>query len=367
MKIVRILHVVSTMDRAGQETLIMNLYRNINRDKIQFDFLCTNNKKGDYDSEIASLGGNIYYLNYNKLKNPILKHLNWIINYKKFFMTHPTYQIVHFHNYHAFDVLLQVLGAKLGKVKSVIVHSHNTNARHPILHKISRRILKIFNIKRLACSTDAGRWMYGRTKFQVIKNGIQVKDFIFNTVDREKIRESLNIKKDEILIIHIGRFNYQKNHIFILKIFNELIKKNSKFKLLLVGKGELEPDIRNLVNIYNINENVLFIGTRNDIPQLLSASDCFFFPSLFEGLGVVAIEAQTNGIPVVFSDSIPKEAIICENIRRLSLNAPIEDWINALKDQSTKGHLENNYLKINQNGYNIKESASQLSNLYLSC
>lgn len=352
------------MDRAGQETLIMNLYRHIDRNKFQFDFLCTTNKIGDYDDEIKKLRGIIYYLPQSKITIPHLHNLGIISNYRNFFKKHPEYRIVHFHNYHAFSVLIQVLGAKLGGVKSIIVHSHNTSAPNSKVHKIVKPILKLFNIYRLACSKPAGKWMYGNSKFKVLNNGINTSSYLFNDNNRLKIRKELGIDSDTKLICHIGRFNYQKNHKYILDIFSELLCEDSNFQLILIGKGELELEIEQYAETLGIKDKILFAGIREDIPDILSGSDVFLFPSIFEGLGIVMIEAQANGIPIVCSSVIPEEAILCNNIKSLSLLDSLSSWVQAIRSQAYEKHDTNNQVMIYNAGYDILDSTSLLSHIY---
>lgn len=362
----RILHVVSCMDRAGQETLIMNLYRNIDRSRFQFDFLCTVEKKGEYDDEIRSLGGKIHYLPESSIKIPHLHNIGTILNYKSFFNCHPEYQTVHFHNYHAYSVLIQVIGSKLGKVKNIIVHSHNNNAPNPRIHNIAKPLLKPFKITRLACSVSAGKWMYGDSSFEVLKNGIESEKYIYSSEQRSDIRKELKITENEKLICHIGRFNYQKNHKFLLNVFKELLSIDDNYKLLLIGKGELENEIKDLSKSLGLSEKVIFAGSRSDIPKILSASDVLFFPSIFEGLGIVMIEAQANSLPIVCSDVIPSEAILCNDVKRLSLkNNSLKDWANAVINEANSDRKLNGLALVRHSGFDILNSAKKIMSIYL--
>ena len=360
----RILHVVSLMNRAGQETLIMNLYRNINRNEFQFDFLCTLSGKGDYDDEIETLGGKIYYLPKSSIPIPHLYNLGTIWNYKAFFKSHSEYAIVHFHNYHAYSVLIQILGAKLGGVERIFVHSHNTYAPNPHIHKFVKPLLKLFTCNRLACSVPGGYWMFGNSDFVVINNGIDITQFQFDLNDRERIRKEFNVCDSEKLICHIGLFNYQKNHDFILKIFSGLQQYETNYRLLLVGTGELEEHIIQLTKTLGLSDKVIFAGIRSDVSKLLSACDVFFFPSLFEGLGIVLIEAQANGLPIVCSDAIPQEAIVCENVIKLNFAVSENIWQKALIAQTKQEHNVNNYMFVKEANFDISSSAKQLEMLY---
>lgn len=354
------------MDRAGQETLIMNLYRNVDREEIQFDFLCYSNKKGDFDDEIRELGGHIHYLPAPKIKIPHLHNLGTIINLREFFKTHKEYQIVHFHNYHAFSVLIQLIGAKWGDVKNIIVHSHNTNAPNPLIHKLSRPILNLFKFHKFACSNDAGLWMFGHgSKYTVIKNGIDVNAFIFNKDDRVRIREELGLLEKNI-ILHIGRFNYQKNHKFIIEVFEKILTEQPNTHLLLVGQGELRREIETLVESKRLNHNVTFLGMRSDVPALLSASDLFLFPSLFEGLGIALIEAQASGIRILTTSNLPQETVYCNNAIQLPTNNNTEIWANKALELLQKYERKNMLEKVVAAGYDIKEVSNNLSEFYTS-
>lgn len=361
----RILHVVSSMDRAGQETLIMNLYRDVNKNQIQFDFLCTDPKKGDFDDEINSLGGRIFHLTRTNMKIPHLRTLEYVYKYKDFFSNHPEYQIVHFHNYHAYSALIQIIGAKLGNVRDIIVHSHNTSAPHSKIHKIFRPVLNLYNIQRFACSNEAGKWMYGNKKFTVIKNGIDFSQFKYNEKDRKRVREQLMIDEFENVVCHIGRFNYQKNHKRLITIFKEILILQPKSTLLLVGQGELRNEIMSEINRLELSNKIRFLGSRNDIPAILSASDVFLFPSLFEGLSVVLIEAQANGIPIVCSDINTDEGLFTNNICKLPLKLDDKFWASKVLEYSKLGHSINNEGLDNTSGFNIKSSTKNLTTLYL--
>lgn len=366
MEPIKVLHVVSKMDRAGQETFIMNVYRHIDRQKIQFDFLCSDSTAGDYDNEIRSLGGQILYLHQSKINIPYVTYLGVIRSYMRFFREHPEYKIAHFHNYHAFGVLLQVLGAKLGRVKHIFVHSHNTNAPHPTLHKISKQLLKLFDIKRVACSEPAGQWMFGSkcNDFIVLKNAIEPSLFVFNAKDRERIKDELCLQ-DKKIILHIGRFNYQKNHMFLLRLYEQIHKKCPNTRLLLVGRGELEEQVRKWVHDKNLDDAVSFLGIREDIPALLSASDLFVFPSLFEGLSVVLVEAQANGIDILATPNLAKETIYAKNVYQIPLNS-IDSWKNKSVELLSREHIRSDMTSLVKDaGFDINLLAIDLTQIYL--
>lgn len=363
---IEVLHSVSVMNRAGQETLLMNILRNINRQQIHFSFLCSLPNKGDYDDEIETLGGKIFHLPSNYLQK--IKYLNYlgdIYAYFHFFKKHPELQIFHIHNYHAFTTYIQVVGAKLAGVHSIIVHSHNSSAPHKRLHYLFRKLLLICNIERLACSDVAGKWMFGLNKsYEIINNGIILNSFLYSGDKRKNLRQEWGISDQEYVIGHIGRFNYQKNHSFLLKIFKEIKKLNEHSHLFLVGTGELEEDIKLEVEHLGLNNSVHFLGVKSNVPDLLSAFDLFLFPSLFEGLSVVLIEAQANGLPCLISDTNSSEVMLTPNIQMASLNEPPMDWAKKAILCIRKLKRLNNIDLLRKKGYDINATTDYLSSKY---
>lgn len=368
---VNVLHSVSVMDRAGQETLLMNVFKKIDRSKINFSFLCTNPKKGDYDSEIIELGGEIHVLPNNKkiCKVPFVKYAYQIYIRYSFFKKHKEYQIFHIHNYHAFSSWIDIVAAKLGGVENIILHSHNSDAPHRTLHKIFRVVVNKMKITRLACSDLAAEWMYGKKYVHnhpiiIIKNGIEAKKFQYNEKVRNSIRNTLAIDKDKLIIGHVGRFNYQKNHKFIINTFREILKKNKNAELWLIGQGELEDTIKHQVKELKIQDYVKFLGIREDVDELLQAMDVFFFPSLFEGFGIVLIEAQATGLPCVTSTEVPESVKVGEHITFLNLKDDVENWVNALLGSKNK-ERKNEYKKIVEKGFDIEETVKTLEKIYM--
>lgn len=360
----RILHVVSKMDRAGQETLIMNLYRNIDRTKIQFDFLCTNPDKGDYDDEIVSLGGIIHILPTQKKAIKYFDYIRSVFSTANY-LRQLNYNTIHLHNYHAFSSLIWVSAAKLAGIENIILHCHNTCAPRPSLHKICRPLLNLFSFNRFACSRDASRWMYGNKESKIILNGIEPKKFEFNLEQRNILRRELGLKDSTTAILHIGRFNYQKNHIYLLDIFKAFHNFHPDSKLLLIGKGELETDIKGHISSLDLNDGVELLGIRNDIPSILNACDLFLFPSLFEGLSVVLVEAQASGIPILTTKNLAAETIFSNNVKQLELSQGIGDWANAIESTIKLGRNISTFKTIGDSGFDIKMVTEDLQNFYL--
>lgn len=362
----RILHVVGIMDRAGAETMIMNIYRTVDRSRLQFDFLCVLPRKGDYEDEILSLGGKVFHLGRQRIRIPFLHYLSKIHYYSVFFKYHPEYHIVHFHNSHACSVVIQLAGAVAGNVIHKIVHSHNTSAPVPLLHTLFRPLIRCFDIHRMACSTDAAIWMFGKRVKDtlIIKNGIPIDKFAFQLEDREKIREELALSGKKV-ILHVGRFSPQKNHAFIIQVFREIVRSRPDTHLLLAGDGELLEVIKEMTEKNALSDKVTFLGNRKDIPALLSASDIFLFPSLFEGLSVVLIEAQTNGISILTTTNLAKETIFSSHVRQLSTDELPQRWAEEAIRLIEEYPYRNIASEVSDNGFDIKTIARDLQQYYL--
>ena len=357
---IRVLQCVNDMHRAGLETMLMNYYRNIDRTKIQFDFLTHRPDKSDYDDEILSLGGKVYYA-------PRLYPQNYPAYFKymkKFFAEHPEYQIVHSH----IDSMsyLPLLAAKKAGVPIRIAHSHNTS-----IDKDFKYILKQYFRKKItkaanyycACGQEAGEFLFPRKSFTFIPNAIEVDEFLYNKEIRDKKRKDLGLT-NEFVVGHVGRLSYQKNHELLIKVFNELHKKDANTILLLIGVGEKEDEIKKQVHELKLDECVRFLGNRDDVNELYQAMDVFVMPSLFEGIPVVGVEAQFAGLPCVFSDKVPVEVKFSSKTQFVGLNSKLEDWIKAIeKYKGTEKNIAAAALENSQ--YDIKKAYAILQNYYL--
>ena len=345
----------------GAESLIMNLYRNIDRNKVQFDFVVHTKDKCDYEDEINALGGKIYRI--EQISRHPIKNM---IQLKKIFKDNKDiYQTIHRHTDSSI-VFTDLLVAKLMGIKNRYVHSHNTKvSKGKIIHLFFRPVLNLLATRRFACSQDAGKWLFGSKKdFTVIPNGIEIDKYKFNPKVRKEVRKELNIDDDEILIGHVGRFQNVKNHNFLIDIFYEL-QKDIKSKLVLVGDGELQRTIKEKVKELKIENKVLFLGLRNDVNRILQGIDLFVFPSYYEGLPLTLIEAQASGLNILASDTITKQCNITGSIEFLSLNKGKLIW-----KQKILNMLENNKRKLDitslyENGFDSKETAKKLQLLYL--
>lgn len=366
---IRVLHVIGVMDRAGAETFIMNVYRNIDRSKIQFDFLVHTEKEGDYDKEIKQLGGKIYSLpRYTVLNYPIYKK-----KCDDFFSEHPEYQIVHGHIGSCAPIYLQI--AKEHGCFA-IAHSHSCMCQgrglYSFIFSIMAKPVAHIADHFLACSDDAGIDRFGpriikQENYQTIKNGIELGRFAFSLEKRKETRRRLGIDDSTPVFIHVGRFNSVKNHSFLLEVFEKILRILPNSILLLIGKGELERDIRKQIEQINITENVLLLGSQSNVSPYLSAADVFIFPSISEGLSISTIEAQASGLPCVVSSGVPDEALILPHVSKLDLELGPDEWAKECVAQYQERRITlrpDSALNMKQYEYDITDTARELQCLY---
>lgn len=357
---IRILQCVNDMHRAGLETMLMNYYRNIDRTKIQFDFLTHRPYRSDYDDEIEKMGGKVYYAPRLYPQN-YPAYFKWM---KNFFKEHPEYKVVHSH----IDTMsyLPLLAAKKAGVPIRIAHSHNTSLDRDFKYLLKQYFrLKINSVctYRLACGEDAGKFLFGDRSFKVIPNAIDAEKFYFNEELRNKKRKELGINS-EFVVGHVGRLSYQKNHKFLIDIFKELLRKEPESLLLLVGVGEKEQEIRNQVENLGIDDKVRFLGNRSDVNELYQAMDVFVMPSFFEGIPVVGVEAQFAGLPCIFSDKVPREVRFTDNCAFLPLSKSPDIWVNDILKDYNNCRLKQ-FHNFKDSVYNIEYSHTLLENVYL--
>lgn len=361
---IRILHVFGALDRGGAETMIMNLYRKIDRRKIQFDFIIHTNKNCDFNDEIKLLGGRIYHIPRYKGTN----HFQYTKAWHIFFKDNPEYKIIHGHVRSTASIYL-----KIAKEYDLITisHSHNTSSGigiSSIVKKILQYPIRYTADYLFACSKPAGEWLFGKRacqkdNFIILNNAIDAEKFVFNEFVREGMKKSLDIDNDKFVVGHIGRFHPQKNHNFIVDIFKQVYDQDNKAVLLLVGDGDLRTKIEKKVMDLGLADNVVFTGVRSDIPELMQVMDIFLFPSLYEGLGIVAIEAQAAGLKCIVADTLPNEAFVTDLIQKIPLNKNAQDWANTVL--KTKNYTKRNtYNEIESKGFVITDTADTLQSFY---
>ncbi|MDQ0198788.1 glycosyltransferase family 1 protein [Neobacillus ginsengisoli] len=360
----RILHVVVNMNRGGAETLIMNLYRNIDRSKVQFDFLTC--KEGVFDSEILKMGGNVHRIPYIS----DVGHFKYVNELDHFFSANNQYKIVHSHMDKMTGLVLR--SAKRAGIPIRISHSHNTSSEGGFAARVYKWYIGKYILTSatnlFACSNKAADWLFtGKSNSaKILKNGIESEKFAYSPKIRKEIREELNLT-NQFVIGHIGRFAHQKNHHFLIEIFSNFSQINNDSVLILVGDGPLRVDIEKQVRDLNLVDKVKFVGIRSDIHRLLQAFDVLVFPSLHEGLPVSLIEAQGAGLPCLISDNISQEVDLGCNLVDFIPLTDLKQWVQKIKGIEPIGfnrRIASNSISIQ--GYDIKETAGNIEEFYLS-
>ncbi|NUU75301.1 glycosyltransferase family 1 protein [Paenibacillus xylanilyticus] len=345
--------------------MVMNLYRNIDRSKVQFDFIIHTNDKCDYDDEILSLGGVIHNIPQFNGKNFLQYKMAW----HRFFKSHSEYKIIHGHVRSTASIYLWI-AKRYGLI--TIAHSHSTSSGVGIsafVKNILQYPIRYIADYLIACSKSAGQWLFGekvlkRNNFIILKNAIDSQQYTYDQDKRLKIRKELHIE-DKFVIGHVGRFNNSKNHDLLIDIFNVVHNREKKSILMMVGDGELRPNIEKKISDLGLMNSVIFLGVRPDIPELLQSMDCFLFPSIFEGLGIVAIEAQAAGLPCLVSNSIPEETYITDLIESLPLNCSLDQWAEWIILHSNNSKRENMTEEVKRSGYDIHHTVQSVQNFYL--
>lgn len=361
---IRVLHVLSSLNHGGAQSNIMNIYRNIDRTKIQFDFILHTKQNSSYTEEVRSLGGRIFsiekYNGYN--------HFSYLESWRKFFRNNREYKIIHSHVRSTASLFLKI-AKEHGLI--TIIHSHNTSNGKGIKALI-KGILQ-FDLRSktdylFACSNLAGQWLFGKnvikkSNYFVWKNAIETEKYLWNEKIRNEVRKSLGIPQNTKVFGHVGRFHQQKNHSFLIEVFKEIKNIEPNSKLLIVGDGELRCQIERKINMYNLSDSVLLTGIRNDIQEILQVMDVFIFPSIHEGLPVTLIEAQAAGLPCIVSDTITTEVAITDLVDFVSLQSTPNDWAEKAL-QACKKIRKGMYRDILDAGYDIKNVASEYEEFY---
>ncbi len=361
---IRVLHVVGRSNRGGAETMIMNLYRNIDRSKIQFDFVKHTNEKCDYDDEISELGGRIFSVPRYRGTN----HLSYIKEWRALLGSHPEYKILHGHVRSTAAIYVGI--ARSYGLKT-IVHSHGMASTGNILERTVKTVMQIpirYSADYLfACSDQAGRWLFGEkatgSNYRTVKNAIDLEKYAFDKTKRNKMRKDLGLE-DKLVVGHVGNFTYPKNHKFLIDVFYELQTRMRDSVLLLIGDGELKPQIEQQVERLGLKNRVVLTGAVPNVHDYLQAIDVFVFPSISEGLGMAAIEAQAAGLPCILSDRIPQETFITDLAEKLSLNADKTIWVERILSYCDNSVRKNNSEDMRGSGYDIRESAKEMEEVY---
>lgn len=362
---IRVLHSVSNMDRAGLETMLMNYYRHMDREIVQFDFLANKAKPGAYEEEIKQMGGRIFV-------SPGF-HPAKLFQYREYmrhlFLEHPEIQIVHAHNgalaYYA------LREAKRNQIVHRIAHSHNSKInfdwKWPIKQYCKARMKGVatdfFGCGKCAASFYFGKKIVDNKGYTTIRNAIDERNFLFRSEIREKLRIQYGVTEC-FVIGHVGRFMYQKNHTFLIDIFAEVYKQKKNAVLMLIGEGKLEKEIRKKISRLGLEKNVIFTGSIPNVNEMYQMMDVFVLPSRYEGLPVVGIEAQASGLYTIFSDTITKEVAITDRSVFVPLAAPASQWAACILKVAKKHERKNMEEEIRKAGYSICKEAKRLQNLY---
>ena len=361
----RIAQVIGKWIGGGVEAVVMNYYKNIDRTKIQFDFICDEDSTNIPYEQIKSLGGKVIII------PPYQKIFKYHKELKKV-LKDGHYKIVHSH-INTLSVF-SLWAAKSAEVPIRIAHSHSTTNKKEkkknLLKQALRPFSKIFATDYMCCSELSGRWLFGDKEYDkgnvyLLNNAIDLKKFKYDEDIRIKKRKELKINDDILVIGHIGRFVEQKNHRFLIDIFNEIHKKNKNTLLLLAGQGPLMNEIKEKVKDLKLDKNVKFLGQRNDVNELYQVYDVFLLPSLYEGLPVVGIEAQATGNLCFLSDDMTKETKVLDSTIFMSLDNTAEEWANRILKEAHNYKKHDTSDEVSKSGFNIKEEVSKLQNEYL--
>ncbi len=367
MEPIRILHENVELNPGGIESLLMNIYRNIDREKVQFDFLLHRPYEGCYEKEVLEMGGKIYKTPaFNPFK---MRRFNNSI--EKVLREHPEYKVIHAHselNYWPLKI------AKKVGLPTRIAHSHNAktvvNLKY-FFFLYEKIFIKKYCTDMFMCSTPAGVWTFGEkavksNKAVFIKNGIEVDKYRYNESIRNDVRKEFGLD-NKFVIGHVGRFMQQKNHDFLLDIFKSIHDKRQDSVLVLIGDGRLMDDVKNKINELGLTDSVIILGHRSDVNRLMQGFDLFLLPSLWEGLPVTGIEAQSAGLPIIMSDVITKEVNVTGNIDYISLNSSAEFWADSVLNKFSTFERKDTSQQVIDSGFDIKTTAKWLEDFYLKC
>ena len=364
---IRILHVINSINMGGIQTTLINIMKKIDRKKVVFDFLVETDPNGDYAEQIKNLGGKIYYVTPRReslYRNK--KELN------EFFKNHKEYNIVHMH-VSSLTYITPLKVAKKYHVPVRIVHSRNTRQGGSKLHKFIHAYNKLFIEKiathYFACSDLAGEWLYPKKllthdNYRIINNGIDTKKFAFNEDVRKKMRQELSCG-DDTCFVCVGRLHHQKNHMFLLDVFKKINDQNKATKLYLVGEGSLREKIENRIKELDLSDKVILLGNKSNINEILQAMDMFLMTSFYEGLPGSVIEAQGAGLPCIISDSITKLVKVTNLVTFVSLNESTTKWKEIILKKLKNTKRRNTRLELIKKGFDMNRISGNLQEFYL--
>lgn len=366
----RILQVGMTENIGGMETYLMEQYRRLDRSQVRYDFVnITGDRPMVYTDEIEQNGDLVYAVT-RRSKNPVRHYWEWC---KLLARVHKDYDVLTLNACHLSYVFPLVVAALFG-IRHRVIHSHNTGDEQKI--GLLRRCLVFFNhilmglfaTDFFACSEKAGKWMFGSRPFTIIHNAVDTSKFSFSPAKREEVRRKLGLG-EELVLGHVGRFSYQKNHLFLLRVFAALVKKKPCSHLLLIGTAlpgneHYLEQARQEAKALGIEDKVTFMGLRQDVPDLMQAMDVLLMPSRFEGLPLVGIEAQSTGLPAIFSDTITRELAVTELAKFVSLEEPVDNWAEVILGLQLESRYSHDKM-LRENGYDVAQEAKKMEKIYL--
>ena len=362
---IRVLQIMGIVENGGVEAVIMNYYRHIDKSKVQFDFVMHNGSNANYIEEAKSMGANVYEV------TPYTK------NIIKF--TYEIYKVIKEGNYKIVHSNMNSLSgfslfaAYLAGAKVRILHNHTTDSEAEGLRTKLKRLLrpfaKMFANQYWACSKLAGEWMYGKeavkkNKVTVINNAIDLDKFAFNQDKREELRKKLCLE-EQFVVGHVGRFMEPKNHEFLVDVFVEVAKQKDNAVLVLIGNGPLLDEIQNKVNKLHLTDRVRFLGVRNDVADLYNVMDVFILPSLYEGLPVVGVEVQANGLPFLCSENVTKEIVFSKVVKQLSLKIGVKQWAKNIVQMKNDVRFDTSS-EVGSAGFDICVESKKMNKMFLS-
>lgn len=358
----RAVYIVTSMDAGGAETVFMKFYRALDKSKYQLDFCVSSDEPGFYDDEIRELGGRIMHTVKKSECGPVasFRRLRDIAREGGYCAAVRSSQ----HSLSALDLLAM----RAGGVPRTVFRSSNTGTvtnsnKEAALHRMFRPLIGLAATSYAAPSTEAGLYMFGKLgvssgKFSILHNAVDLAEFAYREDARKEIRRELGIPESALVVGHVGRFNQQKNHAFLLDVFAEVASKRDDSVLLLLGKGELVENVKQKVEALDLSDRVVFAGVRRDAALCYSAMDVLAFPSLYEGLPNVVIEAQANGLPCVMSDTITKEVLLNPNVVQMGLTRDCAAWAVEIIDNA-KARITSSKVQLKSKGYDIDTELSR--------
>lgn len=360
----KVLIVISTgfVPYGGLTTVMMNYFRNMEKDDLQIDFASTNDAPDELISELKRNGSEYYNLGERKNVSSYMKRLAQILKDNK-------YDVIHV-NCNSSTGVVELIPAVIEGVPKRITHIHNTTGNHKVINKILHPLFDRMYTIPIACSSKAGQWGYKQKSFTVLSNAVDLKKYSFDSTARDRVRGELAISDRTLVIGNVGKMgSAQKNHPFMIDILKKLVDDGVDCKMLFVGDGEKREEYEEIARKAGVFENTIFAGMRIDVPDFLSAMDVFLFPSLWEGLPLSVIEAAATGLPCIISENVTSEVVATEYMKRLSLNLDITKWCKEILDvnvSTRKNRAIVSQNEISKSGFNINRESEKLRRIYLS-